>query len=263
VVFWLLFKKRKKVQKRSLKDAYLDNLFELREQLESLEVQIQRLEKKRDDLKKEYLKAMKKGDNEKARMVEAEIKNINTKIKSLKHTKSILEVEIKRLEHTDDYMVAVNSMSKIAEALKNNIDIMDKALKPHTLRVINNLENAMVRMKSADLPTPSTTAVVKTLLDESGEISLPKVESYSMSPLTVNAPTPQPIAMADGGLVAYKKEDLVNKVYQVIQIYIAYGRAHKLSVKKIAQHLGVSEIEVRKALEELERQGKIKIRRDK
>ncbi len=272
MVIWLFFRRNKKSEKKSLKDIYLDNVFEIREQLEALEVQIQRMEKQRDDLKRDYLKAIRKGEKEKAGMIELEIKKLNEKLRQLKHTKNVLEVELKRLEHTDDYMVAVKSMNRIAEALRNNLDILDKALKPHTMRVINNLENAMVRMKSADLPAPSATAVINTILERPAEEgpAIPKIEnvikepSYStMNDLTNFQQSFQPIAMADGAIAKYKQEDIVEKVYKVIQIYVQYGRAHKLSVKRIAQHLGVSEVEVKKALEVLEKQGRIKIRRGK
>ncbi|UXD22739.1 hypothetical protein IPA_07810 [Ignicoccus pacificus DSM 13166] len=259
MVFWLFFRKKNKKVKKSLKDAYLDNIFEIREQLEALEVQIQRLEKRKKELEKDYIKSVRKGEKEKAAMIEQEIKSLTTKIRSLKHTRNVLEVELKKLEHTDDYMVAVTSMNRIAEALKNNVDIMDRALKPHALKVINNLENTMIRMKSADLPTPSATAVINTILEKpTSDYALPSVESLELS-----QPAPQSIAMADGGIVKYKTEDLAEKVYQVIQIYVKFGRANQLSVKRIAQHLGVTEAEVRKALEVLEKQGKIKIRRGK
>ena len=76
----------------------------------------------------------------------------------------------------------------------------------------------------------------------------------------IEAP-PAQVMLVDGMVARYDFEDVIEKVYKVVETYVKFGYGNKLSVRKIAQHVGVSEQEVKKALAELERRGKIKIRR--
>ncbi|HIH91131.1 DeoR family transcriptional regulator [Ignicoccus hospitalis] len=248
----MVFPFRKKKERR-LKDKYFERLYEAFEWGERLAKYVHSLEREREELAEEYREARRKGDFEKAKLLEQNIEDINNKIMKLKKLLKIIETERKRLEREGEYVDAIASMSKIESALRSNLWLLSEALRPQAELVLNRMEETLSTSRKAALPDVDTDFIYKNYVNEEN----PRVSGVAEEAV----PEPSPVLLVDGMVAKYDFEEVVEKVYKVIETYVKFGYSNKLSVRKIAQHVGVSEQEVRKALSELEKRGKIKIRR--
>ncbi len=265
MVIWLLFKKRKK-QTRKLRHVYMDKLIKLNELLGKLDEEIFELERLKEERKEEYLRALREKDVEKAEALEIEIRDLSKKIRNLKTTKNLLEIELRKMEKETSHANAIATLQRIYEVLEDRKAILEGALMPYAERAKYNIENILIELKGLDMTTPNAQALKEVIIDARDRVNVldhsleNEVNEAYLNPLQ-SQPQSSPLVLADGALRSYSFDEVVEKVYEVIKIYYQYGRANKLSVKKIASHLGITEAEVRKALERLEKEGKIAIRK--
>ncbi|ALU12215.1 hypothetical protein EYM_01515 [Ignicoccus islandicus DSM 13165] len=265
MVIWLFFRKKKK-QGRRLKHVYIDRLIKLNELVRKLDEEIFELERLKEERKEEYLRALREKEEEKARALEIEIKDLSKKVRDLKTTKNLLEMELRKMEKETSHANAVATLQRIYEVLEDRKAILEGALLPYAERAKSNIENVLIELKGLDMPTPNAQALKEVMIDSTEllkpiDSGLEKELNDAYNNAYWSTPSTQPVALADGAIRKYSFDEVVEKVYEVIRIYHQYGRAHKLSVKKIASHLGITEAEVRKALERLEKEGKIAIRK--
>ncbi len=242
----------KKKRAKGMKEEYYDRLYEIFEWSEKLKKEIHSMERELNELRGELLTARRRGDKERAALIEEEIVELSTRIRKLKSLLKVIESEKRRLEREGNYASAVSALKRIDEAMRINLSIMSSALRPHAEQVLDRLERTLIFAKSERLPEPDSEALMRTYTGKVETQEVPKPE-----------PQLQPVMLVDGMIAKYSFEELVDKVYKVIELYVKYGKKDKLSVKRIAQHVGAGEAEVWRALEILEKQGKIKIRRSK
>jgi len=237
---------------RRLKDVYLKNLYEIFEWSERLKKEIYSLERERDSIRSELLAAKRRGDRERVALLEEELEEVSNRIVKLKKMLKVMESEKRRLEREGSYADALVALRRIEGAMRSNLSIMSDVLRPQAELVLDRIEEILATSKSARLPDPEGELILKTY-----------ARTSPVEPPAPQPAVPQPVLVVDGMVAKYKFEDVVEKVYKVIELYVKHGYQDKLSVRKIAQHVGVSEEEVKRALEELERQGRIKVRRSK
>jgi len=246
-----MFPFRRRKPKR-LKDKYFERLYEAFEWAEKLEKYVHSLERERKELLEEYRVAKRKGDFERASLIEQNLEDVERKIARLKKLLKVIEAERKRLEREGNYVDAVASISRIENALRSNITLLSDTLRPQAELVLNRIEETLSVARKTTLPDVDSNFIMKNYMKEEERMGITNVE--------VEAP-PAQVMLVDGMVARYDFEEIVEKVYKVVETYVKFGYGNKLSVRKIAQHVGVSEQEVKKALAELERRGKIKIRR--
>ena len=255
---------RKKDRAPKLSEIFLERIIEAEELLERLKAELHAMKRRREELRQALREAELKGDYEKAELLRLEIKDLTDKINNYERNIKIAEVNLKKLYNTTNVMTATIIMGKIADAFNNNLGLMSDKLRPRAEAILRNFERAMLMSKSANLPTPDSKPLYETLVERESEeyIRNEELTSEYVRPRAQQAVVPQ-IALVDGAVKQLSVEELAQKVYEVIMIYLKYGKKDLLSVKRIAQHLKVSEADVRRALEYLERQGKIVLRRGK
>ncbi len=252
---------RKKERAPRLSEVFMERIIEAEELLERLKAELHALKRRREELRQALREAELKGDYEKAELLKMELKDLTEKIVNYERNIKIVEVNLKKLYNTSNVMTATVIMGKIAEAFNSNLNLMSDRLRPRAEAVLRNFERAMLMTKSATLPTPDSKPLYETLVERVPEEGL-GYGSYQEPMRPEPQVTPQ-VAMVDGAVKQVSLEELAQKVYEVIMIYIKYGKKDLLSVKRIAQHLKVSENDVRRALEYLEKQGKVVLRRGK
>lgn len=252
---------RRKERAPRLSEVFMERIIEAEELLERLRAELHALKRRKEELKQALREAELKGDHEKAELLKVELKDLTEKIVNYERNVKIIEVNLKKLYNTTNIMSATVIMGKIAEAFNSNLDLMSDKLRPRAEAVLRNFERAMLMTKSATLPTPESKPLYETLVGRESRTSF-EYESFGEPLRTEQQMVPQ-VAMVDGAVKQVSVEELAQKVYEVIMIYIKYGKKDLLSIKRIAQHLKVSEQDVRKALEYLEKQGKVVLRRGK
>lgn len=244
----------RKKKAKGLKERYYERLYEIFEWGERLKREIHSMEREREELRAELLAARRRGDKDRVALLETELEELSNRILKLKRLLKVIETERKRLEREGSYADVMVVLKRIEGAMRENLTIMSDVLRPQAEMVLDRVEETLAQSRSAKLPEPESDFIMKMYNGKS--------EAYATQPAQLD-PAPQPVLVVDGMVTKYKFEDIVDKVYKVIEAYVKLGYKDKLSVKRIAQHVGVSEEEVRKALEVLERQGRIRIRRSK
>ena len=247
MIFFFGRKKRPK----GLKERYYERLYEIFEWGERLKREIHSMEREREELRAELLIARRKGDKDRVILLENELEELSNRILKLKRLLKVIETERKRLEREGSYADVMVVLKRIEGAMRDNLAIMSDVLRPQAEMVLNRVEETLAQSRSAKLPEPESDFIMRMY---SKREELPQVAQP-------DPPTPQPVLVVDGMVAKYDFNEIVEKVYKVIEAYVKLGYKDKLSIKRIAQHVGVSEEEVRRALEVLEKQGRIRVRR--
>ncbi len=255
---------RRKERAPKLSELFMERIIEAEELLERLKAELHALKRRREELRQALREAELKGDYERAELLRGELEDLTEKIVNYERNIKVVEVNLKKLYSTTNIMTATVIMGKIAEAFNSNLNIMSDRLRPRAEAVLRNFERTMLMTKSTTLPTPESKALYETMVERKPKTLFEyDYEAYgttkaTQEPLRVEKPQ---VAIVDGAVKQVSVEELAQKVYEIIMIYIKYGKKDLLSVKRIAQHLKVSEQDVRKALEYLEKQGKVVLRR--
>ncbi len=238
----------------------MDALFHAEEYKRNLEEQLQSIKRMRNELWEDYRRAIKQGDSEKAQLLWEEIRKLERREEELRRTLKVLEIELRRAQNEFEYMGSVATMDRLNKVLRKSMILFDPEFRSDVEKIVRDFEETLAINGRARLPEPNGKSLVNGLTREHKlereERQVPEEVIREAERLISSFEGRPEVVIVDG---IADVDEIAEKIYNYLMK--SGGKSIKVSVKKLAEALGVTENVVLRALERLEERGKIRVRR--